>query len=259
MGASSCGRHGPGGRGPPGSCPGTAGEGEAWRRQVRRRQGNLPGPGLQGTGTGGGDVRRAGGSARGKGAGGEAGAGRRGVLAPTSKGQGRKRWLPDIKGRAGDREGGGALGVSPAGTVGKAGGAEGRPRVRVRALRTRGGREAAALKAVGQLGPSWGGLRPRPRRAAEPHACPPPAGGPLPWAGWRPGRGPGAGGGGVGSPSPRRGRRPGLSYSAFSWKRPWRQNGWWRRPGPAAPPAAAPLRSAPRPGPAPPRAGAAGR
>lgn len=164
--------------------------------------------------------------------------GKEGALAPASKEQGGKRRVPDIKARAGDREGSGAHEGSPVA-------------LRVRqGLRTRGRREIATLEGVEHPG---GGLR-RPRRAVQPPAMSPG----RRWAsaagrraagcgsrGWRRGGGPLA---------PRRGEWPGLSYSAFSWKRPWRHKGWWLRPGPVAPPAVAP-----RPGSAPrrrePRAG----
>lgn len=180
----------------------------------------------------GGGGGEAGGSARG----GEEGAGRHGALAPTSKGQGRKRWLPDIKGRAGDREGGGAPEVNPAGTVGKAGSAEpGRG----------GGRSAGSSGTTGaQLGRAPG----TPEKGDGAPPLPPARRGSSPVSRRAAGSGVRGPGRGAAGPSPKRGERPGLSYSAFSWKRPWRQNGWWRWPGPAAPPAAAPLLSAPRPG-----------
>lgn len=79
------------------------------------------------------------------------------------------------------------------------------------------------------------------RRRVE--RCPPPSSGlsrgrgPGP----RPGPGPGARGGrrGAAGPSPGQGSRPGLSYSAFSWKRPWDTKWLVAVAGPAAPPAAA--------------------
>lgn len=181
----------------------------------------------------------AGGSARGKGAGGKEGA-----LAAASKEQGGKRRVPDIKARAGDREGSGPQEGSPEhrGLGTESARARTGPRTRVRG-------EMEALGGVGQLG---GGLR-RPGRRVEPRPCPPPAVGLCR----------GQAGGRVRGPrlaegrwalAPRRGERPGLSYSAFSWKRPWRHKGWWLRPGPVAPPAVAA-----RPGSAALRAGAAGR
>lgn len=175
----------------------------------------------------------AGGSARGKGADEEEGAGRHGALAPTSKGQRRKRWLPDIKGRAGDREGSGAPEVSPAGTVGKSG----------------------SGKVVGQPGPSWEGPRGRRRRVAEPHPWPPPAGGPLPWAGGSPG--PGVSGGG------RRDPRPGWESGQACPTAPSPGRGRGDKMagggGQGLPRPRRPLRSSPRPSPAALRAGATGR
>lgn len=86
--------------------------------------------------------KSAGGSARGKGVDGEEGARRHGSLAPTSKGQGRKRGLADIKGRVGDQESDGAPEMGSAGMVGKAGRAEGRARLRAKAVTPRVGRSA---------------------------------------------------------------------------------------------------------------------
>lgn len=159
------------------------------------------------------------------------------------KGRAGMRWLPDIGALSGGREGGGALAVSP-GSLPVAGGAEG-PQGCAQDPERAGGRVAGGRGATSR------GRAPKERR------CPRPSGGPLPWA-WAgaAGRGLGraAGGGGAEGPSPGQGRRPGLSYSAFSWKRPWETKWLVAAPGPAAPPAAAPRR-----GPAAPRAGTAGR
>lgn len=225
VGASSWGRHGQGGPEATRVMPGHGWSRLSLKATGEAEAGKSAGPRLAGEYAGAGD------SARGKGAVREEDASRHGALAPTSKGQGRKRRLPDIKVRAGDWEGGGAPKVSPAGTVGKAGSAERRAWVHAGAR----GREAVALKVVGQLRPSWGGIRGHLRKVAVGHFHGQ-AGGRV----WGPGQG-------AAGPLPRLGEQPGLSYSAFSWKRPWRQNGWWRRPGPTAPPVAAALRAPTQP------------